>query len=217
MRANITLARTAYVEGFGLVYREIMSLKEPIVLLALGLAAAPVYAGPMTYQLDPSHTYVSFAAPHIEAISYWRGKFDRTESGTVTLDPAAHKGSIEVVIDASSVDVGFPALTEELRGPQFLDSAKYPTATYRADVVRFKGGKPVEAVGTLTLHGVTKPVRVKINSFKCIADPFVKNVERCGADASAVIDRSAFGVDAYAKTTGSEVRLEIQVEGTRQR
>lgn len=194
-----------------------MSLKKTFVLLALGLVAVPVYAAPMTYQLDPAHTYVSFAAPHIQAISYWRGKFDRTESGSVTLDPAAHRGSIEVVIDASSVDVGYPALTEELRGPQFLDSAKYPTATYRANVVRFKGGKPVEAVGTLTLHGVTRPVRVKINSFKCIADPLAKNVERCGADASAVIDRSAFGVDAYAKMTGSEVRLEIQVEGTRPR
>jgi polyisoprenoid-binding protein YceI len=178
---------------------------------------APVYAAPVTYQLDPSHTYVSFAAPHIQAISYWRGKFDRTKSGTVTLDAAAHKGSIEVVIDASSVDIGFPALTEELRSAQFLDSTKYPTATYRADTIKFKDGKPVEAVGKLTLHGVTKPVRLKINSFKCIADPFAKNVERCGADASGVIDRSAFGVNAYAKMTGSQVRLEIQVEGTRQR
>lgn len=192
-------------------------MKAPIILLALGLAAAPVYAAPMTYQLDPAHTYVSFAAPHIQAISYWRGKFDRTKSGTVTLDPAAHTGSIEVVIDASSIDVGFPALTEELRGPQFLDSSKYPTATYRADVMRFKGGQPVEAVGKLTLHGVTRPVRVKIDSFKCIADPFEKNVERCGANASAIIDRSAFGIGAYAKMTGSQVRLEIQVEGTRPR
>ncbi|MGH8258964.1 MAG: YceI family protein [Steroidobacteraceae bacterium] len=195
----------------------LVGLTAPFILAALGLCAAPVLAAPVTYQLDPSHTYVSFAAPHIQAISYWRGKFNRTESGTVTLDPAAHKGSIEVVIDASSIDVGFPALTEELRGPQFLDSAKYPTATYRADVVRFKGDKPVEAVGKLTLHGVTKPVRLKIDSFKCIADPFAKNVERCGANASAVIDRSAFGVSEYAKMTGSQVRLEIQVEGTRPR
>lgn len=192
-------------------------MKAPIVLIALGMAAAPVFAAPITYQLDTAHTYVSFAAPHIQAISYWRGKFDRTESGTVTLDPAAHRGRIEVVIDASSIDVGYPALTEELRGPQFLDSAKYPTATYRANVVRFKGGKPVEAVGMLTLHGVTKPVRVDIKSFKCIADPMEKGVERCGADAAAVIDRSAFGIDAYAKMTGSEVRLEIQVEGTHPR
>lgn len=194
-----------------------MRVKEPFVLLALGLAITPVYAAPITYQLDPAHTYVSFAAPHIQAISYWRGKFDRTESGTVMLDPAAQRGRIEVVIDASSVDIGYPALTEELRGPQFLDSAKYPTAMYRADIVKFKSGKPVAAVGTLTLHGVTKPVRVKIDSFKCIADPFAKNVERCGADASAVIDRSAFGVGAFAKMTGSEVRLEIQVEGIRRR
>ncbi len=192
-----------------------MSFKETIFLVVFVLAAAPALCEPRTYELDTQHTYASFEAPHIQAISYWRGKFNRTESGTVTLDPTAHTGAIDVVIDTSSVDLGHPTLTAEVRGPQFLDSAKYPTATFHADKVMFKGDKPVEAIGKLTLHGVTKPLTLKIKSFKCIKDPFMKDAERCGADVSGVIDRSAFGVGAFAQMTGGEVRLQIQVEGVR--
>ncbi len=182
--------------------------------LTMGIASVlPVRAEPHTYKVDPMHTYVSFAAPHVQAISWWRGKFDRTQSGTVTLDPAAKTGSIEVVIDASSIDTGDEKLNEHLRSPDFLDAKQYPTATFKSTSVKFSGDRPVSADGELTLHGVTHPMTLRIDDFKCIPDFMSKTMQRCGADASAIIDRTKWGVEHYANMTGSEVRFAIQAEG----
>jgi len=190
-----------------------MRMSLAMVTLAGLVAALPAHAEPRTYKLDLMHTYVSFAAPHVQAISFWRGKFDRTQSGAVTLDPAAKTGSIEVVIDTSSINTGDAALDAHVRSPDFLDATKFPTATFKSDSIEFKAGKPVAAKGELTLHGVTHPVRLKIDEFKCISDFMSKGMQRCGADASAIIDRTQWGVSAYANMTGREVRLAIQVEG----
>lgn len=193
-------------------------MKKTILLVppALALAAASgVQAEPVNYRIDPLHTYVSFAAPHIGGISTWRGKFDRTQSGSIVLDRAAQTGSVDIVIDATSIDFGLEKLNEHAKSADMFDVAKYPTATYQADRIKFDGDTPVEVDGVLTLHGVTKPVPLKIEHFKCIQDPFLK-VERCGADASAVLNRSDFGIDYGVKMVGSpEVRLQIQVEGLR--
>jgi len=187
-----------------------------ILALAITMGLVPVFparAEPHTYKLDPAHTYVSFAAPHVQAISWWRGKFDRTQSGAVTVDPAAKTGSIEVVIDATSIDTGDEKLNEHLRSPDFLDAKQYPTATFKSTSIQFTGDRPVSANGELTLHGITHPVTLTINEFKCIPDFMMQGMQRCGADASAVIDRTQWGVNAYANMTGKEVRLAIQVEG----
>ncbi len=189
---------------------------RPILALAVMMSLAavlPARAEPQTYKLDLMHTYVSFAAPHIQAISWWRGKFDRTQSGSVILDTAAKTGSIEVVIDTSSIDTGDEALNVHIRAPDFLDAKQYPTATFKSTSVTFNGARPVSAAGELTLHGVTHPVTLRINEFKCIPDFMMKGMQRCGADASAVIDRTRWGVNAYASMTGKDVRLAIQVEG----
>lgn len=189
-----------------------MRISTQLAILVTAATSLAAHAAPQIYSIDPAHTYASVEAPHIQAISLWRGKFDRTQSGTVTLDRQARTGSIEVVIDTSSIDFGHDKLNEHVRGPEFLDAAKYPTATFKSDSIKFEGDSPVAAVGELTLHGVTRPLTLKINSFKCITDPFLKK-ERCGADASGVINRSEFGVGQYAEMTGPQVRLAIQVEG----
>ena len=184
------------------------------IVAMLGVSSGlPVHAEPHTYQLDTRHTYVSFAAPHVQAISFWRGKFDRTQSGSITLDPAAKTGSIEIVIDTTSIDTGDQALNEHLQSADFFDAKQYPTATFKSDSIEFKADKPVAMQGELTMHGVTHPVTLKIDEFKCINDFMTKGMQRCGADASAVIDRTQWGVSAYANMTGNEVRLAIQVEG----
>jgi polyisoprenoid-binding protein YceI len=186
-----------------------------LIPTALAWVAAGAAAEPVNYRIDPLHTYVSFAAPHIAGISTWRGKFDRTQSGTIVLDRAARTGSVDIVIDTASIDFGLEKLNEHARSADLFDVAKYPTATYKADRIRFEGDTPVEVDGQLTLHGVTKPVPLKIEHFKCIQDPFLK-IERCGADASAVLNRSDFGIDYGVQMVGSpQVQLQIQVEALR--
>ncbi len=175
-------------------------------------ASGAAIAAPETYTIDASHTYPSFKAAHIGGISFWRGKIDKN-SGAVTLDRAAKTGSIEILMDMTSIDFGHEKMNEHAKKDDIFDVAKYPTATYKSTKVVFTGDAISSVEGNLTLHGVTKPVTLTVNQFKCIPHPFYKR-EVCGADASAVIDRTEFGVGyGVGKTIpDGKVTLEIQVE-----
>jgi polyisoprenoid-binding protein YceI len=185
-----------------------------IVLASLGaLLTAGAFAAPVTYVLDPSHTYPSFEADHMGGLSVWRGKFTKT-SGSVVYDKAAKSGSINVTVDMSSVDFGMAKLDEHARSAELFDVAKYPTATYTGKFTQFNGDTPTEAQGTLTMHGVTKPLTLTIDSFMCKQNPMSKK-EVCGADAKASFDRSDYGInfgDKYGFKMA--VKLAIQVEGS---
>lgn len=182
-------------------------------LCAIWLVAAS--AEPVTYRMDPNHTHPSFEADHMGGLSTWRGKFNKS-SGTVVMDQAAKTGTVEVTIGVGSIDFGNDELNEHARGPDMFDVAKYPTAVYKGKLTDFEDGKPGKVVGTLTLHGVTKPLTLEIDEFLCKPNPMSKK-ETCGADASAEFDRSDFGV-SYGKAFGfkQEVELQIQVEAVRE-
>jgi polyisoprenoid-binding protein YceI len=185
-----------------------------IVLASVAaLVSAGASAAPVTYKLDPSHTYPSFEADHMGGLSVWRGKFT-SSSGTVVYDKDAKSGSIDVTVDIGSIDFGMPKLNEHAKSAEIFDAAKFPTATFSGKFTKFNGASPAEAQGTLTLHGVTKPVTLVINSFLCKPNPMSKK-EVCGADASATFNRSDFGV-SYGDKYGfkQEVKLQIQVEGS---
>jgi polyisoprenoid-binding protein YceI len=184
-------------------------------MLTVGVIAG-ASAAPSTYQLDPSHTYPSFEADHFGGVSVWRGKFNKS-SGSFTIDTAAKKGTLNVTIDMTSAAIGNDALDAELKGDKFFDAAKFPTATYKGTSVKFDGaGKPTEVMGELTLHGVTKPVNLKIVSYKCFTNPMIKK-EVCGTDALATFNRADFGIN-YGKDYGfaMPVTLRIQAEGVKQ-
>lgn len=191
---------------------KIRTLAAAAAAVVTTFAVSSAFAAPVTYNLDPTHTYPSFETDHFGGVSVWRGKFTKS-SGTVVLDREAKTGSVDVMIDPTSVQTGNEALDKEVAGDKFLDAAKFPTAEYKSTKVIFKGDKPVEVIGNLTLHGVTKPVNLKIDSFKCFMNPLVKK-EDCGADAKGEFQRDEFGVD-YGKAYGFKMwtRLEIQVEG----
>ncbi len=185
-----------------------------IVLASIAvLLNASVLATPVTYILDPKHTYPSFAADHMGGLSVWRGKFTDT-SGKVVYDKDAKAGTIEVTVNMNSVDFGLAKLDEHAKSAELFDAAKFPTATFSGQFTQFNGATPTEAAGTLTLHGITKPLTLKINSFMCKPNPMTKK-EVCGADASATFNRSDFGItfgDAYGFKMW--VKLEIQVEAS---
>jgi polyisoprenoid-binding protein YceI len=182
-----------------------------IIVAALGTFAGAALAAPVTYQVDSDHTHPSFAADHFGGMSVWRGMFDRV-TGTVVLDREAQTGTVDIRIDMASVDVGLESLETHLKSADFFDVDKFPTATYKGKLAKFRDGAPTEVQGELTLHGVTKPVTLQLNSFKCMPHP-MKKKEFCGADASATIDRSAFGI-GWGKDFGfrMETKLAIQVE-----
>jgi polyisoprenoid-binding protein YceI len=190
-------------------------MKNALPVAMLALITGSAVATPVTYSVDPNHTYPSFEADHFGGLSNWRGKFDKS-SGTIVLDKDKSSGTVDITIDATSIDFGHAKLNDHAKSAEIFDVAKYPTATYKGTLAKFKDGAPTEVEGQLTLHGVTKPVKLTINQFKCMVNPMSKK-EVCGADASATFNRSDFGVN-FGDKFGfkQEVKLQIQVEGIRE-
>ncbi|KAF1028615.1 MAG: Protein YceI [Burkholderia plantarii] len=185
-------------------------MNKTLMFAAGALAAAlsiPAFAEPATYQFDPSHTYPSFEADHFGGLSVWRGKFD-TSSGTVTLDRAAKTGSVDVTTQIASIHTGSAKLDEHLQTDQFFDATKFPSAHYTG-TLKFDGDKPVAVIGNLTLHGVTKPLTLAIDSFKCMPHPMLKR-EVCGVDAVGTFNRDEFGID-YGKAYGFNMKTKLLI------
>jgi len=187
-------------------------------MTAAGALAAslsfPTFADALRYQLDPEHTYPSFEADHIGGLSVWRGKFDKSQ-GTVTLDRAAKTGTVEVATDIASVHTGNTKLDQSLQSQQFFDASKFPEATYKGKI-KFEGDRPAFVVGNLTMHGVTKPLTLTIDSFKCMPHPMLKR-EVCGVDAVGEFNRGDFGID-FGKAYGFSMttKLLISAEALKQ-
>ena len=190
-----------------------MKIVLPATVLAL--VAGTALAAPVTYQIDPGHTYPSFAADHMGGLSVWRGKFDGT-TGSVVLDKDKSTGTVQVTVDTTTIDFGHAKLNEHAKTPDLFDVAKFPTAVYKGTLGGFKNGAPTEVKGELTLHGVTKPLTLKIEQFLCKPNPMTKK-EVCGADASATFSRADYGID-FGKNFGfnMDVKLQIQIEAIRQ-
>jgi polyisoprenoid-binding protein YceI len=186
-----------------------MSLRIWIVAGAIASALMPQGAAAATYIIDPMHTYPSLEMPHM-GLSIWRGKFDKT-TGTVMYDAAAKTGSVDIEVATSSIDFGLADMHEEAVKADWLDVEKYPTMTYTG-TLRFDGDRPVAIDGKLTLRGVTKPLVLKINSFKCIVHPYYKK-QACGADAEGDVNRAEFGMTQYTEDGAGIIHLRIQVEG----
>ena len=188
-------------------------LKRALCVMAGLCLTSTAFAESITYVLDPLHTYPSIEFPHL-GISVWRGKFDET-SGTVVIDRAAKTGSVDITVQADSVDFGLDAMDEKAKSDDFFDAAKYPTVTYEGKI-QFVGDEPKSIVGDITVHGVTKPLTLDILSSKCIEHPFYKK-EVCGADAQGALNWAEFGMkmSSFGAGDAGKTLLRIQVEGSR--
>ena len=185
-------------------------MKIKATLAALGLLTAGlVHAQAVTYQIDGSHTFPRFSYSHF-GFSTQLSRFDQT-SGKVVFDPQAKTGSVEVVIDTRSVNTGFADFNSHIQGEDFMDTAKYPTATFKSTRVNFEGNSPKSIDGVLTIKGVSKPVTLAVTSFQAMPHPMLKK-PALGANASTTIKRSEFNAGKYAPYVGDEVRIDMAIE-----
>jgi polyisoprenoid-binding protein YceI len=191
-----------------------MNAAASCVLMLFVACAAFAADAPVTYVIDPGHTHPTFEADHLDGLSRWRGLFKST-TGTITLDRAARTGSVDVVVDVASVDFGNDALDDvatHSSAPPIFETAKYPSARYVGRLGEFRNGVPTRVTGQLTLHGVTRRLALKIDSFKCMEHQQLKR-EVCGADAVGTFDRSDFGITVGRRYNFKmDVALRIQVE-----
>jgi polyisoprenoid-binding protein YceI len=178
------------------------------VVLSLLMACTAVQAADI-YTIDPSHTYPSFEADHMR-LSLWRGKFNKS-SGNITLDRIAKTGSMDIIINMSSIDFGNEQLNDDVQSEEILDTEHFPIATYHGTAIRFKDDQPIAVDGQLTLHGVTRALQLVIHKFSCNQHPVFRR-EVCGADASAIFNRADFGINFGLPRFAPEVKLAIQVE-----
>lgn len=181
-------------------------------LIAATLSSA-AFAAPETYMIEPSHSMPRFEYSHF-GYSLQLSRFD-TVSGKVTIDRAAKSGSVDVTIDAKSVNTGSTLFNGHIQAEDFFDTAKYPTITFKSNKVKFDGDKVASVDGDLTVKGVTKPVTLTVNSFLCMPHPMVKK-DACGATATTKVKRSDFNMGKYAPYVGDEVTLTIPVEAIKQ-
>ncbi|HTO48300.1 MAG TPA: YceI family protein [Burkholderiales bacterium] len=176
--------------------------------LAAGVAAAAA-AAPVSYTLDPDHTIPRFEILH-NGFSNHIGAFIKS-SGKSTLDFAAGTGSVEVTIETASFLSGHAFMEKVVKGPEFFDSERFPTMTFRSSRIRFDGGKPSVVEGDLTILGVTRPVTLTFTNFACGQHPRTKK-DQCGGNLIGAIKRSDFGMKAYIPAIADDVKLLIQVE-----
>jgi polyisoprenoid-binding protein YceI len=185
------------------------SMKKLITLAIAATLSTAAFAAPETYTIEGTHTFPRFEYSHF-GYSTQLSRFDKT-TGSITLDKAARTGSVDVTIDTTSVNTGYPLFNQHIQGEDFFDTAKYPTITYKSTKVNFDGDKPATIEGNLTVKGITKPVTLTVTSFHCMPHPMLKK-DACGANATATIKRSEFNAGKYAPYVGDDVKLTIAVE-----
>jgi len=185
-------------------------LLPPLFLLML-LAGAPAHAAPEEFAIDPGHTFPTFEVRHLN-VATQRGRFNRSR-GRVTLDAAAGSGAVEISIASASVDTGNEELDKLLRGKYYFNADEYPEITYRSTSIVYADAKPALFKGELTFLGQTRPVELKVLGFGCSRLPFLG--QRCGADLSATLRRSDYGMTAMQGFVGDDVTLLIQAEAVK--
>ena len=186
-----------------------------LITLSTALLAATgiAHAESATYNLDPTHTYVTFEARHF-GTSTNRGRFDKKE-GSITLDRAAKTGKAEITIDTASISTGLALFDSHLKGENFLKSKDFPTAKFVGDKFSFDGDKVTAVTGTLTLLGKTLPVTLTATNYNCYDSPFFKR-EVCGGDFEATIQRSDYGMSYGLPGIPDSIKLLIQIEAIKQ-
>lgn len=183
------------------------------IAIALAFLAGTAYAAPETFVIDATHTAPRFEYSHF-GYSRQVHRFDKT-SGRVVVDREAKTGSVDVTIDAKSVNTGYALFNEHIQSEDFFDTARYPTITFKSTKVEFKGDVPAAVNGDLTIKGVTRPVTLTVTSFHAMPHPMLKR-DAIGANAVAQIKRSDFNMGKYAPNVSDDVTLSIAMEAVKE-
>jgi polyisoprenoid-binding protein YceI len=181
--------------------------------IALAASAASAFAAPETFNVDSTHSFPRFSYSHL-GYSIQMSRFDKA-TGTVTLDKVAKTATVDIVIDTKSVSTGSTTFNEHIQGEDFLDTAKYPTATFKSTKVVFEGDKPAKIEGNLTLKGITKPVTLTVTAFHTMPHPMMKK-DAIGANATTKVKRTDFNMGKNAPYVGDEVTIDIALEAIKQ-
>ncbi len=188
-------------------------MKQISLVVALLTLTSSAFAAPETFNIDPNHTAPRFEYSHF-GYSNQQHRFDKT-SGKIVIDRDTHTGSVDVSIDAKSVNTGYALFNGHIQGPDYFDTAQHPTITFKSTMVKFDGDKPVAVEGNLTIKGITKPVTLTLTSFHSMKHPMAKK-DAIGANAVTKIKRSEFNMSKNVPYVSDDVTLSIAVEAIKE-
>lgn len=184
-----------------------------IVAMLVG-SLQSVQAQAITYRIDPVHSFIIFRVKHLNT-GFAYGRFN-TFSGTFVVDernPA--NSSIELEIDANSVDTGNSQRDDHLRNPDFFNTRQFPKITFRSTRVRKINDTTAEVQGNLTMRGVTRPITTRVTLTGKGRNQ--RGQEIIGFETTFTIRRSQFNINyGLNGGLGDEVRVTFAVEGIRQ-
>lgn len=180
---------------------------------ALCMVSVFATAAPQTYKIDPVHSSVNFSINHM-GVSNTHGRFNKLEGKLVYDAEDASKSSVEVIIDANSLDTNNAMRDSHVKGEELLDTKKFPTMEFKSKSVKKLSDKEFEVTGDLTLHGQTKPLTTKLIKVGETKSP--KGQYLIGGETTFVIKRSEFGITAMAGALGEEIPVTISIEGIRE-
>jgi polyisoprenoid-binding protein YceI len=184
---------------------------------AAALIATPALAHAAEWDIDPSHSSVSFTVKHL-MVSNVRGEFSKVKGSATWEKPDFSDAKVEVVIDAGSIDTREAKRDAHLKSPDFFDVQKFPTLTFKSK--RVEKGKEkghLTLVGDLTMHGVTKEVAFDVTG-PTAEQKTPWGTTSVGADAKAKINRKDFGLgwnkalETGGVVVGEDVNIEIGLE-----
>jgi polyisoprenoid-binding protein YceI len=181
----------------------------------LALAAPLALAQTSTWTSDPNHSEVDFSITHM-TVSNIHGRFGHVNATIAYNEADVSKSTVNATIDVTGVDTGEEARNNHLKSPDFFDVATFPTATFTSTNVA-KSANGLTIAGTLTLHGVTKPVVLMADGPRGPA-PGMDHKPHAGFSATTTIKRSDFGIGGKfpGAMVGDEVKLNIELEVVKQ-
>ena len=188
-------------------------MRKPLIATMLAATAAGVAAEPVTFNIDPGHTVVTFEALHMNT-STQRGRIQAKE-GSVVIDRAAKTGKADITLDLTTLSAASSSLEGSLKGERLFNVSQSPTARFVGDTFTFEGDKLASVSGTLTILGKSQPTTLRATRFNCYENAQLKR-EVCGGDFAGTIQRSQFGLGFLPQVTPDAVPLLIQVEAIRQ-
>jgi polyisoprenoid-binding protein YceI len=184
--------------------------KTLATLIAAAVFASAPLAAADRYDFDKAHTSILYFVEHM-GLSEMQGEF-RAFDGELLIDNAdISKSSVNVSIDAASIDMDVDKLNEHLKTKDFFDAANQPKLTFKSSKVEAKGDNGLTVTGDLTLLGVTKPVTLDVTMKKVAAHPFAKR-PAIGFHAEGTIKRSDFGMNYGIPNIGDVVKIRIDSE-----
>ena len=163
-----------------------------------------------TYTMDPAHCIPVFEFKHL-GLTTQTGRFDKAQ-GAITLDRDAKVGRVTYTVETNSLNMGFGTATSNSPGYHLFEVVKYPTISFVSEELFFDDKKNVvAAVGKLTLLGITKPVTIWVNNFKCAVNPMIQKL-MCAGNINATLKRSEFGMVSFIPAISDEIKINVPIE-----